>query len=98
MPKSERADESSADDLDALIDAIPEGWSRLRIGDQSWAVTRTTRAEGGVISVDADRLGDGERFGANIWRTAQGTVLRPCEVPAEKVMQFLRAAAPTFSE
>lgn len=89
--------DADSDDLDALVDAIPEGWSRVRIDGQAWGVTRTTRAEGGVVSVDAERLGDDERFGANVWRTSDGTVLRPCEVPSEKVMRFLRAAATAFS-
>ncbi|MBT2486744.1 MULTISPECIES: peptide methionine sulfoxide reductase [unclassified Microbacterium] len=90
-------DDARHDDLDALVDAIPEGWSRVRIDGQDWGVTRTTRAAGGVISVDADRLADDERFGANVWRTSDGTVLRPCEVPPEKVMHFLRAASTAFS-
>lgn len=78
--------------LDALIGAIPEGWSRTRIAGQTWGVTRTTRAGGKVISIDAERLGAAEGLGANVWFTADGAVLRPCEVSEERVMQFLRAA------
>jgi hypothetical protein len=84
-------------ELDALIQAIPEGWSRVQIAGQPWAITRITRARGQVISVDAERLGDTEHLGANVWITSEGTVLRPCEVPEEKVMQFLRAAATSLS-
>ncbi len=85
------------DDLDALIRAIPEGWSRAEIDGHSWAVTRTTRAGGKVISVDAEQLGTSEQFGANVWITTDGTILRPCEVPEEKVLHFLHAAAAAFS-
>lgn len=91
-------DEHADHELDALIAAIPEGWSRTRIAGRTWAVTRTTRAGGKVISVDAELLGDAEQFGANVWLTSEGAVLKPCEVPPEKVMQFLRAAAATFSQ
>ena len=80
-------------ELEVLIEAIPEGWSRVLIDGQPWAMTRTTRADGRVISVDAELLGTSESLGANVWATSSGTVLRPCEVPEEKVMNFLRAAA-----
>lgn len=87
----------STGELDSLILTIPEGWSRIEIDGQSWAVTRTTRAGGKVISVDAEQLGAAEQFGANIWVTTDETILRPCEVPEEKVIRFLRAAAAAFS-
>lgn len=90
-------DRARDQELDTLIGAIPEGWSRVRIAGRNWGVTRATRAGGKVISVDAERLGDSEQLGANVWITSEGATLRPCEVPAEKVMQFLRAAATTFS-
>lgn len=89
--------ETTNDELDSLIQAIPEGWSRVEIDGHSWAVTRTTRAAGKVVSVDAEQLGAVEQFGANVWITSDSVILRPCEVPAEKVMQFLRAAATAFS-
>lgn len=89
--------ESTDGDLDSLIRAIPEGWSRTEIDGYSWAVTRTTRAGGKVISVDAAQLGTDEQFGANVWITSEGALLKPCEVPEEKVMRFLRLAAAKFS-
>jgi hypothetical protein len=93
----EDMDGSGDQELDALIGAIPEGWSRVQVAGRSWGVTRITRAGGKVVSVDAERLGDAEQLGANVWITSEGAVLRPCEVPAEDVMQFLRAAATAFT-
>lgn len=92
-PATGGLNETPGDELDALIRAIPEGWSRTTIEGRSWAVTRTTRAGGKVITVDASLLGTPEQFGANVWLTTEGAILKPCEVPAEKVMTFLRAAA-----
>jgi peptide-methionine (S)-S-oxide reductase len=46
-----------------------------------------------VISLKAERLSDTAQLGANVWLTPKGPILRPCEVPAEEVLQFLRAAA-----
>ena len=83
-------------ELAALIRAIPEGWTRVQIAGRGWGITRTTRAGGKTISFDAERLGGNEHLGANVWVTSEGSILRPCEVPEEKVMQFLRDAAGTF--
>ena len=95
MTDSNDGAELSNDDaeLEALIAAIPEGWSRMRIDGQTWAVTRTTRAGGKAVSLDAERLGSAEALGANVWLTGNGTILKPCEIPAETVMGFLRKAA-----
>ncbi|CNE00623.1 Uncharacterised protein [Mycobacterium tuberculosis] len=90
-------DESRSEELNALVSAIPEGWSRARIAGQAWGVTRTTHAGGKVISVSGERLSDNEQLSANVWLTSEGAVLKPCEVPPEKVMKFLRAAATAFS-
>ncbi|WP_460568145.1 hypothetical protein [Humibacter soli] len=88
-------DPNDGAELEALIAAIPEGWSRTRIDGQTWAVTRTTRAGGRVVSLDAERLGSAEALGANVWLTSGGAILKPCEIPAETVMTFLRKAAST---
>lgn len=84
-------------ELDTLLRAIPEGWTRAEVDGQTWGVTRATRAGGKVISINAERLGDIEQLGANVWITSDGPVLRPCEVPAGKVLRFLRAAAMWYS-
>lgn len=84
-------------ELDELVSAIPEGWSRIDIDGAAWGITRTTRAGGKVISVEAERLGAGEGFGGNIWLTTKGPVLKPCEVPAERVLRVLEGARAALS-
>lgn len=79
--------------LGELVEQIPEGWSRVQVAGEPWGVTRTTRAEGKVVTVSAERLGGAERLSANVWITTDGPVLRPCEVPADAVLGFLRSAA-----
>ncbi|MGI5191671.1 hypothetical protein ACQEVI_26255 [Promicromonospora sp. CA-289599] len=83
-------------ELDALVVKIPEGWSSVRVSGQTWGVTRTTRANGKVVSISAERLSDAEQISANVWITTNGPVLKPCEVPADAVVSFLRAAAPQY--
>lgn len=85
-------------ELDALVEVIPEGWSRADIDGKAWGVTRTTRAGGKVVSVSGERLDGMEQLGANVWVIAEGTVLRPCEVPAQDVMRFLRGAAQSLRQ
>lgn len=89
---------SETEELSALIDAVPEGWSRVQIAGDAWAITRTTRAGGRVVSFDAERLSGGEQLGANVWLTEGGAQLRPCEVPAEDVMRVLRAAVSAVAD
>jgi predicted GNAT family acetyltransferase len=84
-------------ELDRLVAAIPEGWSRTTVLGQSWSVSRTTHAGGKVVSITAERLADNEQLGANVWITSEGTVLKPCEIPAETIMEFLRAAAAEYA-
>ncbi|GGM40191.1 peptide methionine sulfoxide reductase [Promicromonospora citrea] len=79
--------------LDELVGQIPEGWSRVQVAGEPWGVTRTTRAHGKVVTVSAERLGGADRLSANVWITTDGPVLRPCEVPADAVLGFLRSAA-----
>lgn len=85
--------ETNDQELDLFLRNIPEGWSQMDVAGQSWGVTRSTHAGGKVISLNAERLSDTEQVGANVWITPEGPILRPCEVPAEKVLQFLRAVA-----
>lgn len=88
--------QSRDSELGTLVGKIPEGWSRVRIAGQTWGVTRTTRANGMVVSISAERLGGAEQIGANVWITTNGPVLKPCEVPADAVVSFLRAAATRY--
>jgi len=81
------------DDLDArelaAIAALPLGWSRREIAGQPWGVTRADHADGRATTLTAERLGGHGYLSANIWRTAAGVLLKPCEIPAEQVHDFL---------
>ena len=76
--------------LAALIDSVPEGWSVVEYDGRRYGVTRTTRADGRSSSLFAEELGGIDVVSANVYRTSTGEVLRPCEMPAQKVLAFLR--------
>jgi peptide-methionine (S)-S-oxide reductase len=82
-------------EIGMLMTNIPEGWSRAEIAGHPWAITRVTHAGGKAISLNAEQLDDTGQLGANVWITSKGTILRPCEIPAERVLQFLRAVSET---
>ena len=79
------------DDLARLLTRVPEGWTRFQIDGLSWAVTRVPRGDGRTMTLEAEQLGGPVRFGANVWLTSSGPVLKPCEVPVEQVLGLLRA-------
>ncbi|GAA1423792.1 peptide methionine sulfoxide reductase [Agrococcus citreus] len=79
------------DDLDGLVARVPLGWSRQLVDGRAWGISRTDRAGGRSSTIDGEELGGAGRMSANVWRTAAGTLLRPCEMPAEQVLEVLRA-------
>lgn len=81
----------SDDDLDALVARVPVGWSLQRIDGRAWGISRVERADGRASTIDGEELGGAGRMSANVWRTEAGTLLRPCEMPAEQVLEVLRA-------
>ncbi|WP_201308809.1 hypothetical protein [Puerhibacterium puerhi] len=84
-------DETDPDELGRLLARVPEGWTRFEIAGRPWAVSRVPRGDGRTVTLEAEQLGGADAFGANVWLTSSGPVLRPCEVPAEKVLGLLRS-------
>jgi peptide-methionine (S)-S-oxide reductase len=83
--------ETDPDELGRLLARVPVGWTRFEIAGRPWAVSRVPRGDGRTVTLEAEQLGGADAFGANVWLTSSGPVLRPCEVPAEKVLDLLRS-------
>jgi len=77
-------------ELAALVERVPEGWTAVTYEGRPYGLSRTTRAAGHSISIYAEELGGSDVVSANIYRPASGDVLKPCEMPAPKVLAFLR--------
>ena len=71
------------------VDRVPEGWSRASYDGRVYGLTQTTRAGAGSVSVLAEELGGPDLVSANVYRTAEGDLLKPCEMPEAKVRAFL---------
>lgn len=81
--------------LPELVDRVPEGWTSVVYRGRRWGMSRTSRASGRSIAVYAEELRGTGVVSANVYRTASGDLLRPCEMPAETVMAFLHEWEPS---
>ena len=81
-------------DVSALFARLPEGWSLVEYDGRRWGVTRTVGAGGRSEKLLAEELGGTDLVSANLYRVDGEDVLKPCEMPAEKVLGFLEGLAP----
>lgn len=82
-------------ELDALLERVPRGWCEVEYDARRWGLRRTEAVDGRAVAIWAEELGGTATVSANVYRTAAGAVLRPCEMPAERVLDFLRGWSPT---
>ena len=88
------AEESDPAELTALVDRVPEGWTTVGFHGRRYGLSRTNRAGGRSLGIYAEQLGGTDVVSANVYRTASGDLLRPCEMPAATVLEFLRGWSP----
>ena len=81
--------DARAEDLPALVDRVPEGWTAVRYRGRPYGLRRTSRAQGRSVAIYAEELGGADVVSTNVYRTGSGDVLRPCEMPAATVLAFL---------
>ena len=85
--------------FDAALQAIPEGVSRMRLRGQSWIVTRRTYASGRSVKLVAEALDGRGYVSMNYYRLRDGrALLKPCEMPAETVIDFVLNARPVTDQ
>jgi hypothetical protein len=76
-------------DIRALILNIPKGYSEFHYNKRKYRVTRTDFNDGKSIKVFAEELGGTDFISFNYYITNNDTYLKPCEMPEQKVMDFL---------
>lgn len=82
-------------ELRRLVERVEPGWSEVVVDGRRWGLTRSEAAGGRAIGVYAEELGGSDVVSANVYLTGEsGAELRPCEMPAEKVVAFLREWVP----
>ena len=78
----------------AALDRLPIGYSEGRYEGHRWGVTLDMAADRRRCWLWGEQLGGAERVSFNLYRLADGPVLRPCEMPAETVIAFVLAYRP----
>lgn len=78
----------------ALVDGIPDGWTRVWFRDRPYGLTKTVRGGGDSVAVYAEELGGRDVVSANAYRVDGRWHLRPCEMPEQKVLEFLAGWTP----
>ncbi|MEL6447711.1 MAG: hypothetical protein AAFQ62_07215 [Pseudomonadota bacterium] len=80
--------------LEALM-AIPEGYSQGVFEEARWGTTLTRAAGGRRYKLYAERLGGDDHVSFNLYLTGDGAPrLKPCEMPAARVIDFVLSYAP----
>jgi hypothetical protein len=76
--------------LKDIILKIPQGYSEVTYQGRKYGLTRTDFNKGKSLKIFAEELGGADFISFNYYRTHQNDLLKPCEMPSEKVIDFLR--------
>lgn len=71
------------------IKYLPNGYSEVTFQNKKYGVTRTDCNKGKSIKVYAEELAGTNIISLNYYITSKKEILKPCEMPDEKVIQFL---------
>jgi hypothetical protein len=77
-------------DLFNYIKNINEGYSEGNYSGKKYGITKTTFNRGNSFKVYAKELGDNDFISLNYYKTKSKDILKPCEMPEQKVIHFLK--------
>ncbi len=73
-----------------LIDKIPAGYSEGRYNGKKYGISKTTFNNQKSFKIFAEELGGNDFISLNYYITRQKEWLKPCEMPEQKVVDFLK--------
>lgn len=82
------------DDVPDLLNALPHGTVTGTAFGRAYVATRSIFNDGKSEKLVAEERGGADYISLNLYHLAAGPQLYPCEMPAEKVITFLRAFTP----
>lgn len=85
-------------DLVKQIQTIPVGYSEVLYQGKRYGLSRTNFNGGKSTKLFAEELGGTDFISCNFYITSQNQHLKPCEMPAAKVMDFLNGYHPVVSK
>ncbi len=71
------------------IEQLPMGYSEVLYNNKKYGVTLTHFNEGKSLKLYAEELGGNDFISLNYYITESKELLKPCEMPEQKVIQFL---------
>ncbi len=78
----------------AAFDALPQGSFTGTAHGRRYVVTRSGFSGDKAQKLVAEELGGADYISLNLYRLASGARLKPCEMPAQKVVDFVLALQP----
>ena len=75
--------------LSEKIRSIPLGYSEVCYRGKKFGVSRNDFNDGKSIKVFAEELGGSDFISFNFYQIESGNQLKPCEMPKQKVLDFL---------
>ncbi len=72
------------------IKKIPEGYSEGIYNDRKYGITKTIFNNGNSFKVYGEELGGSDFISLNYYITKTKEVIKPCEMPEQKVVHFLK--------
>ncbi len=81
-------------DAVARLAALPLGTSTGTASGKRYVATKSLFSAGRATKLVAEELGGADYISLNLYDLARGPQIYPCEMPAEKVIAFLRAYVP----
>tara|TARA_R110002096_G_scaffold328166_1_gene522209 strand:+ start:852 stop:1103 length:252 start_codon:yes stop_codon:yes gene_type:complete len=73
-----------------FIHKLPIGYSEVLYAGRKYGLTRTDFNNGMSIKVYAEEMGGTNFISLNYYITSSKELLKPCEMPEEKVIHFLK--------
>ena len=73
-----------------FIHKLPVGYSEVLYAGRKYGLTRTDFNNGMSIKVYAEEMGGTNFISLNYYITSSKELLKPCEMPEEKVIHFLK--------
>lgn len=73
-----------------ILQKLPEGYTAVVYEDNTYGLTKTTFNNGKSLKVYAKELGGNNFISLNHYMVSNKELLKPCEMPEEKVVHFLR--------
>ncbi|WP_179343988.1 peptide methionine sulfoxide reductase [Winogradskyella ursingii] len=72
------------------IQEFPIGYSKVSYKHKTYGVTRTDFNNGSSIKIYAEELGGTDFISLNYYITSRQELLKPCEMPIDKIIHFLK--------